>query len=352
MGVDATTSAEMQWSLRARVVTSISRCPFSIQDAVASTPPSQRQTRCRFSPASVRYAICIAASLPVRGSMTLMRTLERLGTGILLIALLLLSHVPADGALASADRAFAPASGVFTPVSGSLLSASGTVSPGSGILTTGNTVLRSMSGVLTPTVQAVVSASGVVAPTVQAVASASGALTPASQAVASASETLTPAGQTVASASGAFVSAGDPDGDYPRWAWPLDGAPEVTAPYRAPAHEYGPGHRGIDLASVPGPVVHAPADGVVAYRGIVVDRALLTIEHPGGYVSTFEPLTSDLSPGDVVSAGQPIGTVAIGGHAVAGTLHLGVRLGGAYINPMLLFGDVPRAVLLPCCAPL
>jgi murein DD-endopeptidase MepM/ murein hydrolase activator NlpD len=270
--------------------------------------------------------------------MTLMRTLERLGTGILLIALLLLSHMPADGALASADRAFTPAHGVFTPVSGSLMSASGPVAPGSGILTTGNTVLRSMSGVLTPTVQAVVSASGVVAPTVQAVASVSGALTPASQAV--------------VSASGAFVSAGDPDGDYPRWAWPLDGAHEVTAPYRAPAHEYGPGHRGIDLASAPGSVVHAPADGVVAFRGIVVDRALLTIEHPGGYVSTFEPLTSDLSPGDVVSAGQPIGTVAIGGHAVAGTLHLGVRLGGVYINPMLLFGDVPRAVLLPCCAPL
>ncbi|MFF3028117.1 murein hydrolase activator EnvC family protein [Microbacterium sp. NPDC057944] len=148
------------------------------------------------------------------------------------------------------------------------------------------------------------------------------------------------------------MSAGDPAGDYPRWAWPLDGAHEVTAPYRAPAHEYGPGHRGTDLASAPGSVVHAPADGVVAFRGFVVDRALLTIEHPGGYVSTFEPLTSDLSPGDVVSAGQPIGSVATGGHAVEGTLHLGVRLGGAYINPMLLFGDVPRAVLLPCCAPL
>ncbi|PRB11029.1 peptidase M23 [Microbacterium sp. MYb72] len=209
-----------------------------------------------------------------------------------------------------------------------------------------------MSGVLTATVQAVASASETLTPAGQTVASASGALTPASQAVTSASEALTRAGQTVASASGAFVSAGDPDGDYPRWAWPLDGAHEVTAPYRAPAHEYGPGHRGIDLASAPGSVVHAPADGVVAFRGIVVDRALLTIEHPGGYVSTFEPLTSDLSPGDVVSAGQPIGTVAIGGHAVAGTLHLGVRLGGAYINPMLLFGDVPRAVLLPCCAPL
>jgi len=27
-----------------------------------------------------------------------------------------------------------------------------------------------------------------------------------------------------------------------------------------------------------------------------------------------------------------------------------VRYNDVYINPMLMFGDVPRAVLLPCCA--
>lgn len=98
--------------------------------------------------------------------------------------------------------------------------------------------------------------------------------------------------------------------------------------------------------------MRAPADGVIAFRGTVVDRSLLTIEHPGGYVSTFEPLRSDLSAGDLVSAGDQIGTVDLGGHAAAGTLHVGVRLDGLYLNPMLLFGQVPRAVLLPCCAPL
>ncbi|WP_435744560.1 murein hydrolase activator EnvC family protein [Microbacterium sp. PMB16] len=136
------------------------------------------------------------------------------------------------------------------------------------------------------------------------------------------------------------------------WLWPVDGARRVVEPYRAPAHEFGAGHRGADLAAPTSAVVHAPADGVVAFRGTVVDRPLLTLEHAGGLVSTFEPVSSTLSPGDVVSAGEEIGIVAFGGHTTPGALHVGVRLAGEYINPMLLFGDVPRAILLPCCEPL
>ncbi|MBT2485742.1 MULTISPECIES: M23 family metallopeptidase [unclassified Microbacterium] len=140
--------------------------------------------------------------------------------------------------------------------------------------------------------------------------------------------------------------------DLPVWRWPLDGPRAVVAPYRAPAHDYGAGHRGVDLRAPRETVVRAPADGVVAFRGTVVDRPLLTIEHDGGFVSTFEPLLSPLKPGDAVSAGEEIGTVNAGGHAPEGTLHVGVRLDGDYINPMLLFDAVPRAILLPCCRPL
>ncbi len=136
----------------------------------------------------------------------------------------------------------------------------------------------------------------------------------------------------------------------PAWSWPTAGKREVVEPFRAPAHDYGPGHRGIDIGAGQGAPITAPADGVVAFRGVVVDRPLLTIDHGDGHVSTFEPLASDLAPGAVVRAGDEIGTVAVGGHAPAGTLHVGVRLNDVYINPMLLFGGVPRAVLLPCCA--
>lgn len=136
---------------------------------------------------------------------------------------------------------------------------------------------------------------------------------------------------------------------YP-WAWPVEGARTVVAPFRAPAHEYGPGHRGMDIAVGADAQVHAPAAGVVAFRGTVVDRPLLTIDHGSGYVTTWEPLRSDLSPGDAVEQGAIIGTLAAGGHAVRGTMHVGVRIDGEYANPRPLFGEVPRAVLLPCCS--
>lgn len=144
------------------------------------------------------------------------------------------------------------------------------------------------------------------------------------------------------------ASASEPDGAG-SWRWPVDGTREVAEPFRAPAHDYGPGHRGVDIVAAVGQVVRAPADGVVAFRGVVVDRPLLTLDHGGGIVSTFEPVDSDLAPGTVVAAGDELGTVATGGHTPAGQMHLGVRVDGRYINPMLMFGDVPRAVLLPCC---
>jgi murein DD-endopeptidase MepM/ murein hydrolase activator NlpD len=151
--------------------------------------------------------------------------------------------------------------------------------------------------------------------------------------------------------SGATAVAAD-TADTPRWQWPLAGTREVVEPFRAPAHEYGAGHRGVDLASSIDALVTAPADGTVTFRGTVVDRALLTIEHADGLVSTFEPLRTTLDPGDIVSVGQEIGFVDVGGHTPAGALHLGVRREGTYINPMLLFGELPRAILLPCCGPL
>ena len=132
------------------------------------------------------------------------------------------------------------------------------------------------------------------------------------------------------------------------WTWPLAGA-RVEAPFEAPAHRYGPGHRGMDLSGAATSAVIAPADGVVAFAGSVAGRPLLTIDHGMGLVTTFEPVIPGVVAGRSVVRGEQVGTLAAGGHARPGTLHVGVRRDGEYINPMLLFGSVPRAVLLPCC---
>lgn len=132
------------------------------------------------------------------------------------------------------------------------------------------------------------------------------------------------------------------------WAWPLPSAHPVVRPFVAPATEFGAGHRGIDIGAVgaPGAAVYAPADGVVHYAGVIAHRPVLSIAHAGGVLSSYEPLASPLAQGDRVRRGQRIGTLA-GGHCSTACLHLGARIDGRYVNPLLFFGDVPRAVLLP-----
>jgi murein DD-endopeptidase MepM/ murein hydrolase activator NlpD len=135
------------------------------------------------------------------------------------------------------------------------------------------------------------------------------------------------------------------------WSWPFDGGVRVVSPFLAPPHAYGAGHRGIDLLPLGGGTgIRAPAEGVIAFVGTVVDRPLLTIDHGNGLITTLEPVRSELAAGTSVRGGDPIGTLATGGHAPAGQLHFGVRLNGEYINPLLMLGSMPRAILLPCCS--
>lgn len=124
----------------------------------------------------------------------------------------------------------------------------------------------------------------------------------------------------------------------------------VVEPFVAPAHEYGPGHRGIDLepTSADAPVV-APAAGVIAFAGPVAGRGVVTVDHGDGYVTTLEPVLPLVTPGTPVVSGERIATLSVGGHTRNGALHFGVRLHGEYINPLVLLDRVPRAVLLPCC---
>ena len=133
------------------------------------------------------------------------------------------------------------------------------------------------------------------------------------------------------------------------WSWPVAGA-RIARAYEAPAHEYGAGHRGIDLRPTGDERVRAPRAGVIAFSGRIADRGILTIDHGDGYVTTLEPIDSDVAVGTRVDERQIVGTMATGGHAESGTIHFGVRLDGIYVNPLLLLGGVPRAVLLPCCS--
>jgi len=137
-----------------------------------------------------------------------------------------------------------------------------------------------------------------------------------------------------------------PEAVAPHLRWPV-AVHRVVAPYEAPPGPYAAGHRGIDLAAAPGDGVVAPADGIVTFSGMVVDRPVVTVQIGEGVLVSLEPVVADVPRGASVAAGQPLGTVGHGGHCDARCLHLGVRVDGAYVSPLLFIGGVPPAVLLP-----
>ncbi|MET1042974.1 MAG: M23 family metallopeptidase [Microbacteriaceae bacterium] len=145
----------------------------------------------------------------------------------------------------------------------------------------------------------------------------------------------------------AVADPGETADAAPTWVWPVDPPRVVDRPFLAPATPYSAGHRGVDLRAALGAEVRAPAAGIVHFAGVVVDRPVLSIRHPGGLISSYEPVLASRSAGEPVSAGEIIGTVVVGDHCVRFCLHLGVRVDGEYVSPMRYLGVVPRAVLLP-----
>lgn len=137
-----------------------------------------------------------------------------------------------------------------------------------------------------------------------------------------------------------------PSAQLGAWNWPVTGAHALARSYVAPTGPYAAGHRGIDIRAPAGAPVLAPDDGVVHFAGFVVDRPVLSIEHDDGVLSSFEPVQTDLVAGDRVTRGEVIGTL-LPGHCASPCLHLGARVDGEYVNPLLFLGGVGWSVLYP-----
>ncbi|WP_154793557.1 M23 family metallopeptidase [Occultella kanbiaonis] len=137
------------------------------------------------------------------------------------------------------------------------------------------------------------------------------------------------------------------------YGWPLSPEPAVLTPFSEPEQVWSPGHRGVDLAGTPGQDVLAAADGVVAFAGRVVDRPVLSIDHPDGIRTTYEPVTTTLTVGTAVRRGDVIGRLAdgdAGPHCgpARWCLHWGARLGRErYLDPLTLLVADPVIRLYP-----
>lgn len=124
------------------------------------------------------------------------------------------------------------------------------------------------------------------------------------------------------------------------WGWPLEPTPRVVHTFDPPDGPYGTGHRGVDLAGDVGQPVHAIGAGTVAFVGTVAGQGVVVVDH-GRLRSTYEPVTGLVAQGEDVAAGEPIGTLQlVHSHCLPDPcLHLGVKLGATYIDPL---GLLPR----------
>ena len=116
----------------------------------------------------------------------------------------------------------------------------------------------------------------------------------------------------------------------------------VTREYDAPAQNWLPGHRGVDLAAPDGVTVRASAGGIVHFAGMVAGTAVVSVMHADGIRTTYQPVRTTLKRGMPVNKGDPIGVLAR--HSEHGGLHWGARRGDVYLNPMSLLR--PRQVRL------
>lgn len=141
------------------------------------------------------------------------------------------------------------------------------------------------------------------------------------------------AGSVGGPALGAPVAAGS------QWQWPLQPQPAVVTAFAAPPAPWAAGHRGLDLAGSVGQPVLAVAAGRVSFAGQVAGRGVLVVDH-GRLRSTYQPLLPVARRGDVVRAGELVGTLILAGsHCLPSPcLHLGARAGEAYVDPLSLLG--------------
>lgn len=132
------------------------------------------------------------------------------------------------------------------------------------------------------------------------------------------------------------------------YVWPLAAEPRVTRWFDPPPRPWLPGHRGVDLVADPGATVRAAGPGVVHFAGPVAGVGVVSVDHPGGLRTTYQPVTPSVSAGDAVAAGDLIGVLDAGhpGCPVAACLHWGLRRGATYLDPLALLG-IGRVRLLP-----
>lgn len=145
----------------------------------------------------------------------------------------------------------------------------------------------------------------------------------------------------------ALVVAAPASADGDRLEWPLRPRPAVMRTFDAPSPNWHPGHRGVDLAGAPGQRVYAAARGTVVFAGDLAGRPVVSVSHPGGLRTSYEPVLASVRAGQRVDTGTVLGELQAGhaGCSAAACLHWGAMWGPAsradYVDPLGLVASTP-----------
>ncbi len=119
------------------------------------------------------------------------------------------------------------------------------------------------------------------------------------------------------------------------WVWPLQPTPRVVAAFDPPVEVWHAGHRGVDLLGSGGQSVLAIGPGRVTFAGPLAGRGVVVVDH-GELRSTYEPVLAQVTVGERVPAGQPLGILqSVRSHCAPQTcLHLGLKRDQTYLDPL------------------
>lgn len=128
-----------------------------------------------------------------------------------------------------------------------------------------------------------------------------------------------------------------------KFSWPLIPRPHVEQVFDNPEKNWLPGHRGVDLSGSTDQAVLAAGAGIVVFAGKVGGKPAVSIDHPGGLRTTYEPVTATVSAGQRVGIGTVIGTLEPGheGCTTPACLHWGLRRDRDYLDPLGLIQNTP-----------
>lgn len=121
--------------------------------------------------------------------------------------------------------------------------------------------------------------------------------------------------------------------------WPVSGYSRISCGYGSANAITGRPHYGIDIPCPVGTPVHAAEAGVVAATGYNGSQGnYVLIDHGGGLYTIYMHNSGfAVGTGQTVARGQVIAYAGATGMATGSHCHIGVRMGGSYVNPLGFF---------------